>query len=450
MKVLLSEIKMHTHEQELAYRTHLGKRRHPKLFTIGEKSRDIVDKLLYATAFSDVRGIKRLSKQLLNAQKFEFLYHGDILIPVFDDERKYKIAMVVDMSSKSIVDHQSIASSITEESDRPVYIGTSVIKHINTVFKKSAIEFYKILIESLRYDIWLEFEINKDDPWIKQLKLNVKEAVYIPTNSDLYLTLETGKEIHISVHGDILSNTISIKDDIIRHISPNSFDQIQDVPVTLFSSVEKGKFIYIGDRDYNLHKYNLSNRKTAKLIYMDNDDVVLGLRTYMKYNIVLHGDIVIPLVNGHHFVPNAMIVDLKKKILKHASKENAIFVGGDTVTRHITRHLGMGVFDYYIDVIKNPYKIELIFKLSDSDPFIKEMDPDHTIKSLIYELPSKTLTLDFYKNERVVISPFVNDAQGKQSIQSILRKHRIDIERGIQEPFKQSPQKDTDSSCSIM
>jgi hypothetical protein len=280
MKIVsLLALGMETLEKELAYRTALGSRvrRHPKLFTIGEKSTEIVSKLVDAKSFSDSYNVKLFANQLLKTQKFKFLYHGDVLVPVYNDERQYQLAMVVDMSTKSIVDHQSLAT-VVENSDRPVYIGSSVSNHINRFFNKSVIEFYRLMTDA-NSDVLLMLELYENDPWVKQLQSNVKGVVYVPSFNDLYVILATGKEMHITVTGTL--SIASIKQHIHSTLAPILFDQIKDIPLqSLYADVEKGRFIYTNQA--------IAGRDKAKIIYIDNDDVTEGLKAHLRSFISMH------------------------------------------------------------------------------------------------------------------------------------------------------------------
>jgi hypothetical protein len=433
--VTFSALGMETLEKELAYRNAVGSRvrRHPKLFTIGEKHQDLMIKLVEAKSYSDMAKVKLYSYQLLKAQKFSFLYHGDVLVPVLNDERQFKLAMVVDMSTKSIVDHRSLTTLDDNEDDRPVYIGMSVSHHINRFFNKSVIDFYKLMINT-NYDVALLFELYKDDPWIKQLQSNVKGAVFMPSFDDLSVTLESGKDIFIALKGPLDIETV--KREINSYLAPISFDQLKDIPVQLLNAnVEKHKYIY---------ETQAIARDKAKIIYIDKDDIITGLKIYLKSDSIMHGDIVIPRVKGQYYSPNAMVVDLKNNLIKSArhKKWQAVYIG-DAVTRHITKHMGRSVFDYYSDVIKNATQFELVFKMYYPDPFIKRYG-DQMIKSMIYELPSKTLTLTFEGIPNVSISPFENNAAGDAAIQSILRKNNLDSVKTI------DPSTKSNSRCTIM
>lgn len=414
--VSLHALGMKTFEKELAYRNSLGSRvrRHPKLFTIGENHVDLVRKLVEAMSYSDMVNVKLIASQLLKAQKFKFLYHGDVLLPVFNDERQPKLAMVVDMSSKSIVDHRSLTTS-DEESDRPIYIGDSVSHHVNRFFQKSVIDFYRLMIDA-NFDVALILELYKDDPWIKQLQSNVKSITFVPSYDDLSVTLDSGKVIYIALNGPLDIETV--KREINNTLAPISFDQLQDIPVeSLDANVEKHKFIY---------DTQAIARNKAKIIYIDTEDVVVGLKKYLMSDAILHGDIIIPRVKGQYYAPNAVIVDLKSNLIKSArnKKWQAVYIG-DAITRHITKHMGVSAFDYYSDILKKPPQFEMVFKMYYPDPFIKKYG-SKVIKFLIYELPSKTLTLAFEGMPNVNIAPFENNSDGDAAIQSMLRKHNFD------------------------
>jgi len=422
----LAALGMETFEKELAYRDALGARvrRHPKLFTIGEKNIDLVDQLVLAKSYNDMSKVKHISNQLLKAQKFKFLYHGDVIVPVFKDERQFKLAMVVDMSTKSIVDHRSLTTLTDNESERPVYIGMSVSHHINRFFNKSVIDFYKLMTDA-NYDVVLILQLYQDDPWIKQLQSNVKGAVYMPSFDDLSLTLEGGKEIFVALTGPL--DIDMVKREINSSLAPISFDHLRDIPIHLLNArVEKQSFIY---------ETQAISRNKAKIIYIDADDILVGLKHYLKSDSIIHGDIVIPRVKGQYYAPNAMIVDLKNNLIKSArhKKWQAVYIG-DAVTRHITKHFGRSAFEYYSDVMKKIPQFELVFKMLYPDPFIKQYG-NNVIKSMIYELPSKTLSITFEQGiSNVTITPFENNAAGNEAISSILRKHNFDIAETIMQP----------------
>lgn len=376
-------------------------RRYPKVIKIGEKHPDTVFKIMEGIATKNVPLLKKEFKELLKISAFKFLYHGDILIPFYKNEPQLQAAMIVDVSAKgSLLHHITLTSKPLADTRNVIYIGKSVTKYINKFFLKSVKDFYQKLIEA-NPDLIISFEIYPPDSMIKNKNL-ASYLTYIPYFDDIYITTNEGKDIYI-------------KDAVVKDpipIAPKELN-ISQIPNIY---IEKNKFIFVNQA---------IPRKHPKIIYLGMSDVMQGIIDYMRIenDPIIHGDIIIPLIDDKHYLPAALLLDMSTNTIRdmynHTHKALEI---ANAASRHIFKYFGVNVLEYYKDLLKHlPKDTNIHFTIYRGDPIIT----DDSVKNIHYEFPEKLVTIEFKNKERKQIQIMEDNTFGIDKIQILQQQEKI-------------------------